>query len=352
MQNKGRDTFFFHRSVCGICKHVIFSILRRRFGNKPRIIFHPLARLEKEYELAKNAKIMKRNELQDSFSGEQRTFQFTSNHQNNTMLFRDDEDYIYGVNTLALGTLRCKVRLLCYALMSNHIHLLLRGTYAECCNYYDWVARRLSGRLRERYGLSGVVRLNDVDVSAVTDVQMFRNEVAYQLRNPYKAHICSPLSYRWSAADVIFRQDLSLLRGEQIVGSMATRLLLRTRVRIPETWTHRDGCILNRCFVDYKYVEKQFPSSLEYFDHLRKYDLESILAQQHGLPESIRFSDSELMEKVHSICRNEYHVGSPHQLDRKTLLILARSVARRFGATKSQIARLLGLSSEILDELL
>ena len=39
-------------------------------------------------------------------------------------------------------------------------------------------------------------------------------------------------------------------------------------------------------------------------------------------------------------------------LDNKTLLVLARSLARRFSVPKTQIGRLLGISSDVLDKLL
>ncbi|MBR1706765.1 MAG: hypothetical protein IJ721_08295 [Bacteroidales bacterium] len=93
-------------------------------------------------------------------------------------------------------------------------------------------------------------------------------------------------------------------------------------------------------------------SGLALFDRLRKYDLESVVAQQHGEEERIAFTDQEMQEKIRVICQNEHHVVSPHQLDRKTLLILARSLVRRFSCPKKQIARLIGIAPDTLDRLL
>ena len=88
------------------------------------------------------------------------------------------------------------------------------------------------------------------------------------------------------------------------------------------------------------------------FDRVRKFDLESVIAQAHGLEEQLSFTDSEMQEKILALCRNEWHVDSPHQLSRKDLLQLARKLAWRFGATKKQIARLLGIDKEVLDRVL
>ena len=39
-------------------------------------------------------------------------------------------------------------------------------------------------------------------------------------------------------------------------------------------------------------------------------------------------------------------------MSNKTLLVLARTLARRYATPKTQIGRLLGLSSDVLDKLL
>ena len=64
------------------------------------------------------------------------------------------------------------------------------------------------------------------------------------------------------------------------------------------------------------------------------------------------FTDNEMQEKIQTVCRNELHVNSPHQLGRKDLLRLARTLAYRFSATKKQISRLLGIASDLLDNAL
>lgn len=43
---------------------------------------------------------------------------------------------------------------------------------------------------------------------------MLLNEVAYLLRNPYKARIESPFSYPWAPFEVYFNPYLPQLRGE------------------------------------------------------------------------------------------------------------------------------------------
>ena len=67
---------------------------------------------------------------------------------------------------------------------------------------------------------------------------------------------------------------------------------------------------------------------------------------------SIRFSDEELSGKVSTICREEFHVSDIQRLDRKSLLMMARTLSRRFGAGKAQLARILGIEQDILEKVL
>ncbi len=277
---------------------------------------------------------------------------FTTDHQLRQLIFRSEEDFVYGVNTLALGTLKYPVRILCYVLMHNHLHLLVQGWYDDCRAYFGWVLHRLSLMLKARHGIRGLLPIHAADVQIVKDRQMLMNEVAYLLRNPYKARMDSPFSYPWSPAEVYFNPYLENLSGTLFGSADSARTVLETHAAIPLEWEHWNGRILNKCFVDYRQVEQEFGSSLAFFDRIRRYDLESMVAQAHGEEERLSFTDGEIQEKIHAICRNELHVNSPHQLSRKDLLFLARTLARRFSAPQKQISRLLGIDPSVLDNVL
>ena len=277
---------------------------------------------------------------------------FTSDHQLRLLVFRTEVDFTFGVNTLAIGTLKFKVRVLCYTLMNNHLHLLVMGRYEDCLAYFKWVLLRLAQMLKTRYGINGVLKADTADVQAVTDKDMFLNEVAYLLRNTYKAHIDSPFSYPWAPFEVYFNPYRDAIRGERFPSPDAAKRILGTHADIPSDWQHLNGRILNKCFVDYRTVEQIFGNGLTLFDRVRKYDLESAVSQSHGIEEMLTFTDNEMQEKILAVCKNEFHVGSHNQLGRKELLLLARTLARRYSATKKQIGRLLGIDPAVLDHAL
>ena len=295
---------------------------------------------------------MRISEFKDPFTGRRGYYLFTTDHQLELLIFRTAEDLTFGVNTLAIGTRRFKVRVLCYTLMNNHLHLLVMGRYEDCLAYFKWVLLRLAQILKTRYGISGVLKADLADVQAVTDEDMFLNEVAYLLRNAYKARIDSPFTYPWAPFEVYFNPYLDLIRGERFPSADAAKRILKTHADIPEEWEHLNGRILNKCFVDYRTVERIIGSGLTLFDRVRKFDLESVASQSHGIEETLSFTDTEMQEKILAVCKNEYHVESHNQLGRKDLLLLARTLAHRFSATKKQIVRLLGIDPTVLDNAL
>ena len=291
-------------------------------------------------------------EFKDPFTGRKGIYLFTTDHLLRALLFRDEEDFTQGVNTIALATLEYPVKVLCYALMDNHIHLLVSGRHEDCRAFFAWVLHRLARMLEEKYGVSGILRIQTTDVQAVTSKERLLNEVCYLLRNVYKARIGSPYSNPWAPFECYFNPYLPLIHGTPMPGVKEAKRRFGTHVKIPSDWEHVNGRILNKCFVDYRTVEQKIGSCLDFFDRLRRYDLESVVEQEHGIEEKLAFTDSEMQEKIRAVCKNELHVASHHQLERKDLLWLARTLARRFACTKKQIARLLGIDPSVLDQLL
>jgi hypothetical protein len=295
---------------------------------------------------------MRISEFKDPFTGRRGIYLFTTDHLERALLFRDEDDFIQGVNTIAFATLRYSVRVLCYALMDNHIHLLVFGRYEDCRAFYAWVLNRLARILEGKYGVSGILKFQSTDVQAVTDREMLLNEVCYLLRNGYKARINSPYSYPWTPFECYFNPYLPFLHGTPMPGVKEVKRMFGTHVKIPSDWEHVNGRILNKCFIDYRTVEQMVGSGLDFFDRLRRFDLESIVEQSHGIEEKLTFTDAEMQEKIRAVCINELHVASHHQLEKKDLLWLARTLARRFASPKKQIARLLGIDPSVLDQLL
>lgn len=295
---------------------------------------------------------MRSNIFIDPFDGGIGIYHFSMPHLSNHLLFASDADYVAGVNSLAAISFGSMAKLLCYCLMSNHFHLLLRGSLQECLDFYAAFIKKLISYNTQAGYPKGLLHYDDADIQAVTTNKQFKNEVLYILRNPYKARICSPFSYRWSSIDVLFNPFRRLGPSDKVTTARELRQVLRSKIKPEVAPVVIDGKVENSSFVDYRFVEEAIGSSLEFFDTLRIYDLESVVEMSHGIENSVSFSDGELQQKAIAICQFEFHVDSLSQLSRKELLMLARSLARRFGAKKKQISRICGLSEDVLERLL
>ena len=295
---------------------------------------------------------MNRLNFVDPYKGARGCYHFSSSHQDTRLLFRSAKDFIFGVNTLALLLPGSNVQIIAYCLMDNHIHILLIGKYRDCLKYYDRVVHRIALMVGRDYGVNRILRKDDVDIVAVMTDKQLKNEICYIHRNPYKARISSPLSYEWSSADMYFalNQTRGIKTNEMSVAEAKT--LFRTHEPIPESYEHKDGRILNRSFVSCEKAMEKFISSVEYFDILRRYSLESEVEESHGIHESVVFSDAELQERIKSICVKEFHVDSHLALCRKDLLRLTRIVSSRYGARPAQLSRLLGVDKDTLERFL
>lgn len=281
-------------------------------------------------------------------------YHYSSPHLTKGRLFIEESDFVFGINTIAIAAFVFKVRILCYCLMDNHVHILMEGTLEECGKCYKWVMMRIAQMASKRDGRAKRIETTpDYPVEVTSKVQFVR-EVSYILRNPYKARMSSPYAYKWSSWDVYYNPWIEDWHGITVssLGFEESRCLFHTRKKLPDQYEHINGRILNKCFVDYKRVQKIIGDSLDLFDTMRLWDLESSVSISHGVEEAIKYTDTELSPKLAAICKNEYHVESLEQLDRKSLLMLARTAARRFGAGKKQLNRLLDISMETLDAVL
>lgn len=298
-----------------------------------------------------NIQAMLLRDFTDPFKGKSGIYHFSMPRLEKDLLFTCDADFVAGVNYLAVTSVTSPVSLLCYCLMNNHFHTLLAGCLDDCVEFHRSYIRRLISYVSKKRGIKGLLHLDLVDVQAVTSTKQLKNEVLYILRNPYKARICSPLSYKWSSANVYFTEHKYSFTPE-VYTARILRNRLMSKGKVGGKLSFNGNQAENKSFVDYRYVEEKIGNSLEYFDIMRLYDLESSVELSHGIEESVIFNDEELLKKACVICQTEFHAESIGQLGRKELLLLARSLSRRFGAKKKQLGRILGLDDDVLDRIL
>ncbi len=289
----------------------------------------------------------------DPFQGRIGIFHFCTDALKKKILFKERRDYVYGVNSIAIFAAPGRVEVLCYCLMSNHFHVLLRGRLPDCVRFMRKLLMRLAIYVAARDGEKGGFGMDSFDVTPVTSRNQMKKEIAYILRNPLKARIASPISYEWNSADVMFNPQSGNISGSSLKALTVEerRKLFATREKVPEQFEQRDGKILNKSFVRYELAQRCFQDDMDYFNELKRFNNEAEVEGEHLGQEKLFFTDEELIEKMLLMCRKEYYVSSPAALDRKSLLNMATALRVRFGAGKEQLERILGLDDALVSKL-
>lgn len=268
------------------------------------------------------------------------------------LLCYDENDYPAIWNALIVCLVTSGLNVFCLCLMSNHIHILLTGTPEQISVFFVRFKQKAGRHIKARYGKMTARELK-YELFPVKDRRAFCQEVAYILRNPYKANIASPFSYKWSSAAAYFNPSPG--EGTSLSGFTHTslRMLLKTRADLPSSLRMIDGTITSASFVDANFVERMFDhSSILFFNMVKTWNLEDAVNLSHGQSVPDAYTDEEVLQGITQMCQDVFHVHSMDQLGRKDLARMIRKLRTRFGCQKSQLLRLLPVDDYLLDQVL
>lgn len=189
----------------------------------------------------------------------------------NDLIFRNDKEYVYGMNSIPLALQGVNIKIYCFTLMSNHLHILLSGMKEQAEIFFKKLKQHL-GMLLPASPLRGL----KPKLIEVPDEEAFRTEVAYIMRNCLAAGICDPYNYRWSTGHLYFNPRIPLTRSVRAgkLSPTVLRNMINSRIQIPENYMICDGIILPESYVDYHKVEKLFGKPTDLFAMVRYWNLE------------------------------------------------------------------------------
>lgn len=125
-------------------------------------------------------------------------------------LFKDDHDYIKGINCIAICTLTTGATVVSYVLMDNHVHFVLQGTMPACKNFINRFKHLIGKYISYRYSIKGYLRGLPTRIIPIRDEEYLLSVLAYIDRNPIVAGYRSlPNEYRWGSARFLFRENIS-----------------------------------------------------------------------------------------------------------------------------------------------
>lgn len=133
------------------------------------------------------------------FNSETMTQHVCLKGHNSSVVFCTDADRLLFLDSLRKACEEYDVDLLVYALMDNHVHLILHGDVRQFQFVFESVGANFARELNRRTGVNGAVWTERYFSGAIQSAEQFMRAASYVFRNPVRAGICkNPQDYEWS----------------------------------------------------------------------------------------------------------------------------------------------------------
>ena len=281
----------------------------------------------------------------------------STEHLENRLWFRDDEDFKTGMNYVAAQAASSYVSVLAFILMSNHVHFVLFGTHEETLAFANSFKMRFARFVRRKYGQKEFLRRNCVDLRVLSrNDEGVERGIAYVHMNSVAANICSaPNQYQWGSGNVLFKQLKPEGRRLGSVSERERKRLLHCSVEMPSHWLlGHEGYILPSSFVARKEAEIIFhtPKRMNYFLSSSSKARKMLVSKEDSMPS---FRDQIVVAAVPDLCRTLFGRESLDGLEPYQIGEVLRQIRYRFSSNVDQIARVAGLSyseaARLLDQM-
>ena len=135
-------------------------------------------------------------------------------------MFKDDTDFIGGVNRVGICSHLTGAKLVHYTLMDNHVHFLLMGDIPTCGEFINRY-KHLTGRwISSRHKIEGHMRGLPTSIIPIRDEESLLTVMAYIDRNPIVAgYRYLPSEYPWGSARYLFKECTTNNGAEKTLGS-------------------------------------------------------------------------------------------------------------------------------------
>ena len=268
-------------------------------------------------------------------------------------MFRDEEDFIAGVNRIGICKCITMVEVICFILMDTHLHLVLYGNILKCKEFINLYKRLTGIWIKQKYDIPGHIKDVPIEIIPIKDEEGLLNTIAYIDRNSIVGgYKFLATEYPWGSGKLIFRD----LRSENT--SHETRLsdlsnreqwaLLNTRVKLPQEWKiDSRGMLVISSFVDITKLESIFKTPARYTYFLAK-KLEGAIESQFRNARNAFLPDKDIRKVTIQICREMFGHEDIKALDVKSKLSIAKKLRYDYLSTLKQISRMVYLKEDML----
>lgn len=267
----------------------------------------------------------------------------TTDHLEDRLWFRNEEDFKAGMNMIAVLSVITNVKILAFILMSNHVHFVLGCSMDEASAFINSFKKHYSQYYQHKYGSREALRNNGVDIRELQiGDESFERAVAYVQMNSVAANISLAASdYPWGTGNVFFRcLPPEGTRAESFSGRALSRLL-RSRVHLPDSYIiDKAGFVNPYSYVCAGLVESVFrtPKRMNYF-------LQNS-SKAKKVNEAPSFNDQLVLEGMNNLCVSLFRKKTITELDDKQKAGVLKQLRFRFSADPNQLARISGISYE------
>lgn len=269
------------------------------------------------------------------------------------IIFRNDDDYKFGVTNTAICASELNVQILTDALMSNHIHTIIEGDKEDCFVLFH----RFKKKLKRYFTSKGIVAdLSGFECSLhpILDLNAMRNEIVYVNRNGYLVNDnFLPFTYPWGGGNLYFNyfaQRRSGIPFNEISYDQKRNLCYGRIPSLPDKYVVEDGMLLAVNYCNYVKGQTFFRDAHHYFSMITKH-LESNGEIAKRLGENVFLTDNEMYAIVYQLSLKMFKIKQPSILPAAAKFELARKMSLEYNASNSQIRRILKLDQKIVDEL-
>ena len=269
-------------------------------------------------------------------------------------MFQDEEDFIAGVNRMAICQLMTGVIIVCFILMDNHIHAVLHGPILKCKEFIN-LYKRLTGKwISVKYGIRDHLKHLPAEIIYIADEESLLNTIAYIDRNSIVAgYRFMPREYPWGTARYMFKEQSEIgshdLTKISDLTVRAKRELFNTRITLPDEWTvDSRGMLDPTSFIDIRRLENYFKTPARYSYFLAK-KLEGIVESNMANALKTFMPDKELRPVTRQIAQRMFGQDDIRALDVRSRIRIAKELRYGYMSTLKQISRMVFLEEDILE---
>lgn len=240
-------------------------------------------------------------------------------------LFRDDEDFIAGMNRIFILCQKYNVVILAFVLMDTHVHFILWGELGECKRFMHEYLKLTSMHISDKYGDRHKLENVFPNYQVIDNDLYLKMAICYVHKNPPVAGIqYLAQDYPWSSAPLIFRRQ----------GNWSSCDWLSSAKESTEL-----GC---------REIRRMLKSFNFFMCHAKESDIESV----KGSISRLSLPYAELHQHKIDFCQKYFGVKSIRSLSTTQRVALARKLRASYNCSPKQIASACGLIySEIKDML-